>query len=168
MWVQSLGWKYPLEEEMSTHSSILVGKSQGQRSLSGYIVHSITKSHTWLGDWAASYCHSTSQSKAQQKGQVQRGIYKVHVALCYQSLSFERVRNARRMVFYRDCVQSGECSSSFHWEMFNSKSKIPIVALDVSHPSLIQAKSTNHTALWRQVDPPSRGRANAKRFGFGW
>lgn len=46
------------------------------------------------------------------------------------------------MVFYRNCVQSEERNSSFHREMFNSKSKIPIVALDVSHPSLIQAKST--------------------------
>ena len=26
MWVRSLGWKDPLEEEMSTHSSILDGK----------------------------------------------------------------------------------------------------------------------------------------------
>lgn len=64
-------------------------------------------------------------------------------------------------------MQSGECSSSFHGEMSNTKSKIPIVTLDVSHPSLIQAKSTNHTAPWRQVDPPNRGRAYAKRFGFG-
>ena len=26
MWVQSLGWEDPLEEEMATHSSILVWK----------------------------------------------------------------------------------------------------------------------------------------------
>ena len=26
MWVQSLGWEEPLEEEMATHSSILAGK----------------------------------------------------------------------------------------------------------------------------------------------
>ena len=31
--VQSLGWEDPLEEEMATHSSILPGKSHGQRSL---------------------------------------------------------------------------------------------------------------------------------------
>ena len=35
-WVQSLGWQGPLEEEMETHSSILTGKSHGQRSLVGY------------------------------------------------------------------------------------------------------------------------------------
>ena len=29
--VQSLGWEDPLEKEMATHSSILAGKSQGQR-----------------------------------------------------------------------------------------------------------------------------------------
>ena len=35
MWVQSLGHKDPLEKEMTTHSIILPGKSQGQ-SLVGY------------------------------------------------------------------------------------------------------------------------------------
>ena len=35
-WVQSLGWEDPLEEGMATHSSILAGKSHGQRSLVGY------------------------------------------------------------------------------------------------------------------------------------
>ena len=33
MWVQSLGREDPLEEEMATHSSILTGKSHGQRRL---------------------------------------------------------------------------------------------------------------------------------------
>ena len=31
MWVQSLGQEDSLEKEMATHSSILAGKSQGQR-----------------------------------------------------------------------------------------------------------------------------------------
>ena len=35
-WIQSLGWEDPLEKEMATHSSILPGKSHGQRSLVGY------------------------------------------------------------------------------------------------------------------------------------
>ena len=35
-WVRSLGWEDPLEEEMASHSSILPGKSHGQRSLVGY------------------------------------------------------------------------------------------------------------------------------------
>ena len=35
-WVPSLGWEGPLEEEMTTPSSILPGKSHGQRSLVGY------------------------------------------------------------------------------------------------------------------------------------
>ena len=34
--VQSRGWEDPLEKEMATHSSILPGKSLGQRSLAGY------------------------------------------------------------------------------------------------------------------------------------
>ena len=35
-WVQSLDWKEPLKKEMAPHSSILAGKSRGQRSLVGY------------------------------------------------------------------------------------------------------------------------------------
>ena len=31
-----LGWEYPLEEEMVTHSSILAWKIRGQRSLVGF------------------------------------------------------------------------------------------------------------------------------------
>ena len=34
-WVRSLCQEDPLEEEMATHSSILAGKSNGQRSLEG-------------------------------------------------------------------------------------------------------------------------------------
>ena len=33
IWVQSLGWEDPLEEEMATHSSILAWIFHGQRSL---------------------------------------------------------------------------------------------------------------------------------------
>ena len=34
--VRSLGREDPLEKEMATHSSILAGKSHGQKSLAGY------------------------------------------------------------------------------------------------------------------------------------
>ena len=34
--VRSLVWEDPLEEGMTTHSSILAGKFHGQRSLAGY------------------------------------------------------------------------------------------------------------------------------------
>ena len=36
MWVQSLGQEDLLEKEMATHSSVLPGKSHGQRSLEGF------------------------------------------------------------------------------------------------------------------------------------
>ena len=36
MWVQSLGWEDPLEEEMAVHSSVLAGRICGQRSMAGY------------------------------------------------------------------------------------------------------------------------------------
>ena len=48
--VQSLGWEDPLEKEMATTLVFLPGKSHGQRSLAGYIVHGITKSRTRLSD----------------------------------------------------------------------------------------------------------------------
>ena len=35
MWVQSLGWEDPLEEEMATHAVFLPGESHGQGSLAG-------------------------------------------------------------------------------------------------------------------------------------
>ena len=43
MWVQYLGWEYPLEEEIAPTSVFLPGKSHGQRSLVG-IVPGVTKS----------------------------------------------------------------------------------------------------------------------------
>ena len=36
MWVRFQGQEDPLEKEMAAHSSILAGKSHGQRSLAGY------------------------------------------------------------------------------------------------------------------------------------
>ena len=47
--VQSLGQEDPLEKEMATHSSILPGKSNGQRSLKGYSTWG-HKSRTQLSD----------------------------------------------------------------------------------------------------------------------
>ena len=34
--VRSLGGEDPLEKEMATHSTIIAGKSHGQRNLAGY------------------------------------------------------------------------------------------------------------------------------------
>ena len=36
MWVQSLGWEDPIEEEVATYSSLLAGKFHEHRSLEGY------------------------------------------------------------------------------------------------------------------------------------
>ena len=41
MWIQSLDWEDPLEEEMATH---------GQRSLTGYSPWGVMKSRTRLTD----------------------------------------------------------------------------------------------------------------------
>ena len=45
-WVQSLGGEGPLEKKMATHSSILSGKSNGQRSLVGYSPWGLKESGT--------------------------------------------------------------------------------------------------------------------------
>ena len=44
MQVQTLGCEDPLEEEMATHSVLLPGESQGQRSLTGYSLWGRTES----------------------------------------------------------------------------------------------------------------------------
>ena len=36
MWVRSLGWEDPLEEEMAIHPVFLPGETQAQRNLVGY------------------------------------------------------------------------------------------------------------------------------------
>ena len=54
MWVPSLGWEDPLEEEMVTHSYslFLPGKSHGQRSLASYIFPMEScKSQIQLSEW---------------------------------------------------------------------------------------------------------------------
>ena len=54
MWVWSLDWEVPLEEEIATHSSILPGKSHEQRSLAGFSP-GVKKSQTQLGNRAHTY-----------------------------------------------------------------------------------------------------------------
>ena len=47
-WVQSLGWKDPLEKVMATHSSILDGESHRQKSLAGPWGHKLLDTTEWL------------------------------------------------------------------------------------------------------------------------
>ena len=48
--VRSLGCKDPLKNGMATHSSILAGKSHGQRSLAGYSPWGCNKESDTLSD----------------------------------------------------------------------------------------------------------------------
>ena len=48
--VLSLGWKAPLEKEMTTHSSILAWKNPMDRGAWQATVHRVTKSQTQLSD----------------------------------------------------------------------------------------------------------------------
>ena len=47
-WVQSLGWKYPLEEGVTTHSSILAWWIPMDRGAWRAMAHRVSKSWTWL------------------------------------------------------------------------------------------------------------------------
>ena len=46
IWVQSLGWEDPLEEDMTTHSSVLAWRIPMDRGAWQAIVHGVTKSQT--------------------------------------------------------------------------------------------------------------------------
>ena len=46
MWVRSLGWEDPLEEEMATHSRILAWENPIDRGAWWAIVHKVGKSQT--------------------------------------------------------------------------------------------------------------------------
>ena len=45
-WVQSLGWKDPLEEGMTTHSSILARRIPMDRGIWWATIHGVTESDT--------------------------------------------------------------------------------------------------------------------------
>ena len=49
-WVWSLGWEYPLEESMATHSNILAWRIPMERGAQQAIVDGVTKSQTRLSD----------------------------------------------------------------------------------------------------------------------
>ena len=49
-WVRSLGWEDPLEENMTTHSSILGWRNPMDRGAWQAIVHGVAKSRTQLRD----------------------------------------------------------------------------------------------------------------------
>ena len=49
-WVQSLGWKDPMEEGWATHSSILAWRILMDRGAWQAAVHGVTKSQTWLNN----------------------------------------------------------------------------------------------------------------------
>ena len=49
-WVQSLGWEDPLEEDMTTHSSILAWRTPMDRGAWQATVHQVAESRTLLSD----------------------------------------------------------------------------------------------------------------------
>ena len=64
-WVQSLGWEYPLEEGMATHSSILAWRIPCTEESGGWwaTVHEVTKSrHDWATKRSTVTLQQTSAS----------------------------------------------------------------------------------------------------------
>ena len=51
-WILPLGWGDPLEEDMTTHSSILARRISMDRGAWWATVHGIAKSQTWLSNYA--------------------------------------------------------------------------------------------------------------------
>ena len=49
-WVRSLGWKDPLEEGLTTHSSILAWRIPCTEEPGGTAVHGVAESQTRLSD----------------------------------------------------------------------------------------------------------------------
>ena len=60
MQIGSLGQEDPLEEEMATHSSILVWEIPWTEEPGRLTVHWVTKNWTWLSDWE----HTRTTEKA--------------------------------------------------------------------------------------------------------
>ena len=52
IWVQSLGWEDPLEEDMATHSNILAWRIPMDRGAWQSTVHGVAKSQIQLNDKA--------------------------------------------------------------------------------------------------------------------
>ena len=50
IWAQSLGWEDPLEEDMETHSNILVWRTPMNRGAWRATDHGVAKSRTQLSD----------------------------------------------------------------------------------------------------------------------
>ena len=56
IWVRSLGWEDPLEEDTATDSSILAMENPMDRKVQRATVHGVAKSQTRLSDYAFSFC----------------------------------------------------------------------------------------------------------------
>ena len=57
LWVRSLGWEDPLEEDMATHSSILAWRIPVDRGARWAAVHGVAESRTRLSDQAQHRTH---------------------------------------------------------------------------------------------------------------
>ena len=98
-WVQSLGQEDPLKEGMTTYSSILAWRIPMKRGAWRATVHGVTKSWTWLSDWACIHKRYTWDIKNQDK------CYKT----CALIIKKKRERENTTKIKYQDC---NKCFSS--------------------------------------------------------
>ena len=68
MWIQPLGWKEPLEEEMATHSSNLAWEIPWTEEPGWPMVHGVTKSQTRLSIHKHNYYKHTCCLQAEGEG----------------------------------------------------------------------------------------------------
>ena len=57
MWIRSLDWEDPLEEEMATHSIILTWKNPMDKGAWRAAVYGVEKSRTWLSAHSGTHWH---------------------------------------------------------------------------------------------------------------
>ena len=82
-WVRSLGWEDPLEEGMATHSSILAWRIPMDRGAWWATVRGVTKSQTWLNNWARTRAHHNKPPNTQVVLDLNikiSGCFKIHLS----------------------------------------------------------------------------------------
>ena len=107
--VPSLGWQDPLEKEMATHSSILAGKSHGQRSLGGL---QSMGSQRVRHDWATNTTHLFIERIDAEAGHLMWRADSLKKTLMLGKIEGRRRRGRQRMKWLDGIINSIDMSLS--------------------------------------------------------